>query len=87
MEVRKEKEASVGRDGTTKPTTTEIEANNMTRHSIACNPLPRAAIGVLFPIHHFWIRMYPKKITIIRRKRIIIKGKELLKWSNAELSS
>ena len=40
LEVRKEKEASVGRDVTLKPTTTEIEADHMTRHSITRNTVP-----------------------------------------------
>ena len=34
LEARKEEEASVGRYAAIKPTTTEIEADHMTRHSI-----------------------------------------------------
>ena len=76
-QMRKEGEATVLRYDAIKPTTAKIEANHMTCHHIACNPIPWTATSILFPVLHFWIMKLCMTRIIIRST--FNKGKVLLK--------
>ena len=49
LEMAKREKGAIGMDGTMKPTSTEVDTNDMTCHHITGDPIPPTTIGTHFP--------------------------------------